>query len=116
MKQILNIGPEETSPRIQNLIDGLYKALPAVESERALLITKSYKETEALPMVLRRAKALEYILENMTLVIRDSELIVGNLTTAPRSTQIFPEFSNKWLLDEFDSLAQRKGDVFYHYR
>lgn len=112
MKQILNIGPVETSPRIQNLIDGLYKELPAVESERALLITKSYKETEALPMVLRRAKALEYVLENMTLVIRDSELIVGNLTTAPRSTQIFPEFSNKWLLEEFDSLAQRKGDVF----
>lgn len=112
MKQILDIGTVETSPRIAKLIDDLYEELPKVEAERAVLITKSYNETEALPMVLRRAKALEYILKNMTLVIRDGELIVGNLTTAPRSTQIFPEFSNKWLLEEFDTLSQRTGDVF----
>lgn len=112
MRQVLDIGKTEVSPRIGKLIDDLYRELPRVEAERAVLITESYKQTEALPMVLRRAKALEHILKHMTLVIRDDELIVGNLTTAPRSTQIFPEFSNKWLLDEFDTLAQRKGDVF----
>ena len=57
-------------------------------------------------------KALEHILKKMTIVIRDEELIVGNLTTAPRSTSIFPEFSNKWLLDEFSTLEQRTGDPF----
>lgn len=112
MKQILDISQSQARPRVAKLIDDLYKELPKVESERAVLITKSYQENEALPMVLKRAKALEYILEHMTLVIRDGELIVGNLTVAPRSSQIFPEFSNKWLMDEFDTMAKRTGDVF----
>ena len=112
MKTVLDISPVAVSPKIQKLIDDLYGKNPEVEAERACLLTESYKTTEALPMVLRRAKALEHILENMTLVIRDGEMIVGNLTAAPHSTQIFPEFSCKWLVPEFDTLAKRKGDVF----
>lgn len=112
MKTLLDISPVAVSPKIQKLIDDLYKKSPEVEAERACLLTDSYKTTEAFPMVLRRAKALEHILENMTLVIRDDEVIVGNLTVAPHSTQIFPEFSCKWLVPEFDTLARRSGDVF----
>jgi formate C-acetyltransferase len=112
MKTVLDISPVNVSPRIQKLIDDMYSKNPAVEAERACLLTESYKTTEALPMVLRRAKALEYILDNMTIVIRDGEMIVGNLTAAPHSTQIFPEFSYKWLPQEFDTLAKRSGDVF----
>ena len=112
MKNVLDISPVNVSPRIQKLVDDLYSKNPEVEAERACLLTESYKTTEALPMVLRRAKALEHILDNMTLVIRDGEMIVGNLTKAPHSTQIFPEYSYKWLPQEFDTLAKRSGDVF----
>src|SRR3712207_3082747 len=98
--------------RINILIEDLYSVTPEIEADRAILITESFKETESMPMVIRRAKALEKILSEMPIVIRDNELIVGNLTKKPRAAQIFPEFSNKWLLDEFDRLANRKGDVF----
>jgi len=100
------------SKRIKKLSDNLYAVTPEIEAERAILITKSYKETESYPMIFRRAKALEKILNEMTIVIRDEELIVGNLTKKPRACQIFPEFSNKWVSEEFDTLAKRKGDVF----
>ena len=112
MKTVLDISPVNVSPRIQKLVDDLYSKNPEVEAERAFLLTESYKKTESLPMVLRRAKALEHILDNMTLVIRDGEMIVGNLTKTPHSTQIFPEYSYKWLPQEFDTLAKRSGDVF----
>jgi len=102
----------EKSARINKLIDDLYSVDPRIESERALLITESYKETENQPMIIRRAKALQKILSNMSLVIRPDELIVGNLTTSPRGTQIFPEFSNQWLEDEFDRIEKRTGDLF----
>jgi len=102
----------KVSERIQKLSDNLFSVTPEIEAERAILITKSYKETEAYPMIVRRAKALEKILNEMTIVIRDEELIVGNLTQKPRACQIFPEFSNKWVLEEFETLAKRKGDVF----
>ncbi|WP_147534464.1 glycyl radical protein [Bacillus marasmi] len=102
----------QSSTRIQKLIDGLYSVTPEIEAERAVLITESFKQTEAQPMVIRRAKALENILTKMKIVIRDNELIVGNLTTKPRAASIFPEFSNKWLEAEFETLAKRTGDVF----
>ncbi|MDU2064293.1 MAG: glycyl radical protein [Sporomusaceae bacterium] len=112
MSKVFDISTVPTSPRIQKLIDALYANPPAVEAERASLITESYEKTKALPIVLRRAKAVEHILDNMTIVIRNDELVVGNLTTAPRSTQIFPEFSYKWIMGEFETLAKRTGDVF----
>jgi formate C-acetyltransferase len=110
--QVLDISQVKESPRIQKLVSNLYAKAPEVEAERAILVTEAYKANENLPIVLKRAKALEHILANMTIVIRDDELIVGNLTTAPRSTSIFPEFSYKWIPVEFDTLAKRTGDVF----
>lgn len=108
----LDISNVSVSPRIQGLIDELFKGKPQVEWERAALVTESYKATENFPTVLRKAKALEHVLHNLPIVIRDNELVVGNLTKAPFSTQAFPEYSYKWLLDEFETLGLRKGDVF----
>ena len=102
----------EVSSRIQGLIDELYRNDPPIETERACLLTESYKKTENQPVVIRRARAFEKIMNEMTLVIRPDELIVGNFAIAPRGTQIFPEFSNKWLEEEFDRLEHRKGDRF----
>ncbi len=45
-------------------------------------------------------------------MIRDNELIVGSLTKNPRSCQVFPEFSNQWLVDEFDKFEKRTSDLF----
>ncbi|HWQ77298.1 MAG TPA: glycyl radical protein [Anaerovoracaceae bacterium] len=112
MNNNLDITAVSISPRIQGLIDELSKGKPQVEWERAVLLTESYRATEDLPINLRRAKALEHVLHNLPIVIRDNELVVGNLTKAPFSTQAFPEYSYKWLLDEFERLALRKGDVF----
>ncbi|MGE5541767.1 MAG: pyruvate formate lyase family protein, partial [Bacillota bacterium] len=100
------------SPRIEKLRKDLLSVTPEIDPERAVLITQSYKETESDPIIIRRAKGLERILSEMTVVIRDNELIVGNQTRNPRSSPVFPEFSCKWLLSELDSLPKRKGDVF----
>lgn len=100
------------SPRIEKLIDHLFAGDPVIEAERAVLVTESYQQSENQPIIIRRAKALKDILNKMTVVIRPDELIVGNLTTSPRGTQIFPEFSNKWLEEEFDRIEKRNGDIF----
>ncbi len=101
------------SKRISKLVDDLYAKLPEIESARALLITESYKQTENEPMVIRRAKAFQHILENIPIVIRDQELIVGSTTIAPRGCQTYPEFSYEWLEEEFDTVETRSADPFY---
>lgn len=99
--------------RIPKLVAHLYAKMPEIESARARLITESYKETEALPIVMRRAKAFEHILDNIPIIIRENELVVGSTTIAPRGCQTYPEFSYKWLESEFETVAARKADPFY---
>ena len=103
----------EKSSRITALIDALFENMPQIEADRAVLLTESYRETEGQPIILRRAKAFAHILENIPITIRPNELIVGSNTKAPRSCQVFPEYSFEWLEEEFDTVATRSADPFY---
>ena len=99
--------------RIQNLLDDLFAKMPEIEADRAVLLTESYKATEGLPTVKRRALAFEHILENIPITIRDHELVVGSATKSPRSCQVFPEYSYEWLEAEFDTVEFREADPFH---
>ena len=103
----------EKSPRIQRLIDHLYANMPEIEADRAELVTESYKATEGLPIIKRRSAAFRHILENIPIVIRPEELIVGSNSIAPRGCQTFPEYSYEWLEKEYDTIATREADPFY---
>ena len=87
----------EKSPRIDKLIAHLYERMPEIEPYRAELVTESYKQTEHLPIIKRRSAAFRHILENIPIVIREHELIVGSNSVAPRGCQTFPEYSFEWL-------------------
>lgn len=106
-------GGIPVSPRIPRLIDNLFRNMPEIEADRAVLLTESYQQTESEPIVKRRALAFAHILENIPIIIRDEELIVGSATIAPRGCQVFPEYSYQWLLDELDTVAERAADPFY---
>lgn len=100
--------------RIKRMRQEVVAAEPILCSERALLVTKAYEETEGEPIVLRRAKALRKVLENMTVRIWDRELIVGNHgSNGRRSAPAFPEWATYWLEHELDeSLETRPQDRF----
>ena len=106
------IKETERSERIGRLIENLFKKMPEIEADRAVLLTESYKQTENLPIIERRAKAFCHILRNIPITIRDEELIVGSATKVSRGCQTFPEFSYQWLLDEFDTVETRSADPF----
>ncbi len=104
--------PTNKSERIPRLVENLYKKMPEIEAARAVLITESYRQTENEPMVMRRAHAFEHILDNIPIIIRDEELIVGSTTLSPRGCQTYPEFSFEWLEAEFDTVETREADRF----
>lgn len=99
--------------RIKRLIENTFAKMPEIEADRAVLITESYKQTENMPIVKRRALAFEHILENIPITIREYELIVGSATKAPRSCQVFPEYSYEWLESELDTIEFREADPFH---
>ncbi|MBN1074279.1 glycyl radical protein [Clostridium botulinum] len=109
---ILAKGFIRPTKRVEKLKEEIFSATPYIEADRAIILTESFKETENEPIIIRKAKSLEKILNEIPIVIRDNELIVGSLTKNPRSCQVFPEFSNQWLVDEFDKFEKRTSDLF----
>jgi formate C-acetyltransferase len=85
---------------------------PTISSERAVLFTEYCKENWSKPAMLRLAGAFAYVLDNMTIRIEPEELIVGNMGPTPRSCQVFPEYSWKWIEEELDRFDKRRTEQF----
>ena len=113
MSSKFNTDPTAKSERISRLVENLYRKMPEIEPDRAVLRTESYRETEGEPIIMRRAKAFAHILAHIPITIREEELVVGSSTLAPRGCQTFPEFSYEWLEAEFDTIEKRSADPFY---
>lgn len=105
---------QKASERVKKLREEVVHAKPILCSERAKLITEAYRQTEDMPASIRRALSLKKILEEMTLIIWDGELIVGNHgSNGRRSAPVFPEYATKWIEEELKgSLETREQDTF----
>ncbi len=60
--------------------------------DRAIFLTEGYRNSEGEPIIVRRAKALASVLNNMTVRIFDEELIVGDQTVSHQAGHNYPEF------------------------
>lgn len=109
---MISRGFTQPTDRVEKLKRMIVDAIPYVESERAVLVTESYKETEGLSPIMRRAKAAEKIFNNLPVTIHEGELVVGAITKNLRSTEICPEFSYDWVAKEFDTMGSRIADPF----
>jgi len=102
--------------RIKALRDGLFENFPGICPERAVLFTESMKKSEGQPIVKRRAQSFYDVLDSMTILVRDGELLVGNQASTVRAAPVFPEYSTDWIVNEFKGepyhFAQRPCDQF----
>ena len=101
---------QPSTERTRKLKEAYMTQKPSICAERSVLVTQSYKETEALPPVLRQAMAFDKVLSGMPIWIRDGELIVSNVASRPGGAFLFPEYDCSWILPELDTIATRRGD------
>jgi pyruvate formate-lyase/glycerol dehydratase family glycyl radical enzyme len=78
--------------------------------EKSRLLTESFKRTEGEPMILRRAKALAHVLDNISIFIEDDELIVGNAASKVMGLE-FDFYAGLWSQDEIDGLKEAGYDI-----
>lgn len=116
-KKDRRVGDSDMDKRIAKLRERLFSIKPGICPERARYFTQSMKETEGQFIALRRAKGFANVLRNMTIVVEDDELIAGNQASSIKAAPIFPEYSSKWIIEEFEGnpyyMDQRPGDRFY---
>lgn len=65
--------------------------------DRAVIVTKSYKETEGQPWPIRRAKMMEKLCQEFPIFIKPGELIVGDPNSAPDEVRFYPEICVSYL-------------------
>ncbi len=80
---------ELKSERIRKLRESALNTVPSVCVERARYLTRSYRENEEKSKYIKRALAVKEVLENMSIYIKDGELIVGNQSTNQRTAPLF---------------------------
>ena len=103
---------EMSTERTKKKKDVILNTKPTLCSERAVLYTESFKETEGKPSIIRNAMAFEKYISTMPISILDDELIVMNMASRPQAAPIFVEYGADWLLEELDTIPTRVADPF----
>lgn len=101
---------KKRSPRVEKLRKAILEAIPTVCIERGRLVTEAYRENESDPMLIKRAKALDKVLRNMTIFINEGDLLVGNQSSMLRCPPIYPENFVGWMNneEEIERMEKRK--------
>jgi formate C-acetyltransferase len=109
-----DIKNTKTSPRFEQIKETLLSTPVSLCPERALLITEYFKkhDDKKEPMVIRRARALEYLLVNKKINIYPGELIAGNMGTSRISAIMQPELASVFMSEELLWIDKRKTTPF----
>ena len=84
---------KQMKERIRSLREKSLKAVKKISAERAILVTRFYRECEKkdLPVAVKRAEFFRYFMKNKKVFIGDGERIVGERGPEPGATPTYPE-------------------------
>ncbi len=75
--------------------------------ERARYVTEAMKEHWSDHPLRRMSFALSHILNNISVIIRDDEVVVGCRTSKLKGAPLFPENKSRWIEGDLDSFEKR---------
>ncbi len=95
------------SERVWRLRERIVHAPREACIERARYLTESMSAHWEEHPLTRISKALAQILENVSAIIREDELIVGCRTSKLKGAPLFPENKSRWIEGDVDSFEER---------
>lgn len=112
MAQSVSYQYEPGAGRVERLRDRIIKAPQEVCVERARYLTQGVSQNWDKPALTRMSLAFEHILNNISVIIRDDELIVGCRTSKLKGAPLFPENKSRWIegdVENFDGRVVQKA-------
>ncbi|MDR2665362.1 MAG: hypothetical protein LBC21_03675 [Oscillospiraceae bacterium] len=102
------------TPRVAAMRERYRSTDPEICTARYRLITEFYMDNPDMQGILKRAKNLKNILENIPIRIDDGEIIVGAQSAKYRAAALYPENSVDWLKEELGSryISTREIDPY----
>lgn len=98
--------------RVYRILDSFSGMRPVIDVERARYFTESFKKTEGQALILRWAKALKHIAENITVYIDDDQLLAGRIGCQGRYGILFPELDGDFMDLAIQELPKRTESPF----
>jgi len=98
--------------RVYRILDSFKTGRPVIDIERARYFTESFKKTEGQPLILRWARALKHIAENITVYIDEGQLLVGRAGRQGRYGILYPELDGDFLDLALERLPSRVESPF----
>ena len=114
IREVQRAGEQAIEPELPERLRRIHQDLAASRvrlcPERAYLITEFYKKHDdpKEPMVVRKARALQYLLTRKAVRIHPGELIVGNAGTGRISCILQPELASAFMASELLWIDRRK--------
>ena len=102
----------ESHNRVFTILDSIEGLKPVIDIERALYFTDSMRRTEGEPLVLRWAKAMKNIADNITVYIDDHQLLAGRAGMQGRYGILYPELDGDFLDIAVEELPTRIESPF----
>ena len=101
----------DVTARVERMFEKVRRSgQPRITLDRAVLFTESFRTTEGQPMVLRWARALKHITENIPVTIFEDELLVGRPNTwFGRYAVIYPELDGSLIKDSVEAFQANQG-------
>ena len=96
-------------PRIARIVGSFENQTPRLDIERALYFTRSMRETEGQPLILRWAKAMKHVAENITVYIDDDQLLAGRVGKPGRYGIMYPEVEGDFYEVALQGLSTREN-------
>jgi len=104
------------SPRIQYQREYIRDRIVRYDAERARIITESYQKNEYVIPIIKRPLSLLALCENMSIVVEDFEIIVGNKGPNYFSSPAYPEWGvTDWVVDDVASGRWKLEDDGIYY-
>jgi len=102
------IGPETgPSARVSRLRERIVHAPREACIERARHLTESMSASWGEHPLTRISKGLAHLLDNISVIIREDELVVGCRTSKLKGAPLFPENKSRWIEGDADSFEDR---------
>lgn len=114
LAQAASCDPHQALYRFSRIKSDLFSRNVQLCPERALLITEFFRrhDDKKDPMIIRKAKALRFLLQNKSVKIFSDELIVGNVGSHRKSVIMQPELSGVVMSEELLWMDRRKTNPY----
>jgi len=93
--------------RIGKIFNTFSESKSKVDIQRARYFTQSFKTTEGKPLILRWAKALYHVAQNIPVYIDEYQLLAGRVGCAGKYGVVYPELDGSFL-EEFAKTIQSR--------